>query len=266
MVYLRPAHAERHIPNLKRFIKQNPLGLFITATQPTEDFPSIQCTHIPWLLDLQHDISNDEELGTMRGHMARQNPHAKALIQAISSQSAQAAQDGYGTLESEISIMFTGPTHSYVTPQFYTETKPATGKVVPTWNYAAVQVYGTLRAYWDPHSAVTDAFLRRAVDDLTKHAERHIKRANRDSAWEVSDAPENYVGLLRKNIIGVEVEVKRLEGKWKMSQEMGSGDRQGIVKGFEGIGTDEGRTMAELVAERGRMKDEAAKERRKEAA
>ena len=72
--------------------------------------------------------------------------------------------------------------------------------------------------------------------------------------WKVSDAPESYVGLLKKNIIGIEIHIERLQGKFKMSQELGEGDRQGVVQGFEGLGSEVGHGMARTVRERGEMK------------
>jgi transcriptional regulator len=257
-MYLRAAHADLDVPRLRQFIDQNPLGLLISSIQ-SENYPTIQCTHIPWILDLK-DANDETELGILRGHMAKANPHTKSIIEAVQ---RRAVAGESSTLEQEVSVMFTASAHSYVTPQYYTETKPATGKVVPTWNYVAVQVYGRLKVYWDTHSSETNSFLQNAVEDLTKHAEHNMKHQIKGKgAWEVSDAPDNYVTLLKKNIIGVEIEITRLEGKWKMSQEMGVGDREGVVKGFEAVGTDEGREMARMVEERGKMKGDAAAERK----
>ena len=77
-------------------------------------------------------------------------------------------------------------------------------------------------------------------------------------AWEVSDAPTSYVELLKKSIIGIEIDIKRLEGKFKMSQESSKGDRQGVVNGFESLMTENGFKMARTVEERGAMKDAKA--------
>ena len=77
------------------------------------------------------------------------------------------------------------------------------------------------------------------------------------NAWEVSDAPVNYIELLKKSIIGIEIDITRLEGKYKMSQEMGSEDREGIVEGFKALDTEVGGKMSQTVADRGAMKDAA---------
>jgi transcriptional regulator len=79
---------------------------------------------------------------------------------------------------------------------------------------------------------------------------------DKKSAWNVSDAPVNYVELLKKNIIGIEIRVERLQGKFKMSQEMGEGDREGVVQGFEELGTEVGKGIADCVRERAALKDQ----------
>jgi transcriptional regulator len=80
-------------------------------------------------------------------------------------------------------------------------------------------------------------------------------------AWEVTDAPSTFIELLKKSITGIEINFDRLEGKFKMNQEMGKGDREGVVHGFEALGTEDGHKMARTVEERGAMKDARASER-----
>lgn len=251
IMYLRAVHAEHHIPTLRRFIQENPLGLLITALQ-SATFPTIQCSHVPWLLDVK-DETSETELGILRGHLAKPNPQSKALTEAV-----QTSGPSNGRLREEVSVVFNGPAHSYVTPKFYTETKPSTGKVVPTWNYSAVQAYGFATIYFDSKAPETGEFLQRQISDLSRHAESNIMGyigGDRLKPWEVADAPERYVDLLRKNIIGVEIEITRLEGKFKMSQELGSADREGVIKGFEALQTENGLRIAKTVEERGRLKE-----------
>ncbi|KIX96729.1 uncharacterized protein Z520_07448 [Fonsecaea multimorphosa CBS 102226] len=261
-MYLRAVHAEFNIPALRHFIRENPLGLLITSLS-SPNFPTIQCTHIPWLLDVEDD-SSETELGRLRGHLARQNPHSKALIEAAT-QKQQSPSDnnnnngtspsstGTKSLREEVSVIFNGPAHHYVTPKFYVETKPATGKVVPTWNYSAVQVYGTATVHYDTHLEVTGRFLQRQISDLSNHAETTVMGYERP--WSVEDAPERYIELLKKNIIGIEIEVTRLEGKYKMSQELGKADREGVIKGFAALNTEVGDLVAKTVELRGELKD-----------
>jgi transcriptional regulator len=251
-MYLRAVHAEFDIRALREFIKQNPFGIFITAI-PSPNYHTIQCTHIPWVLDV-NDEDSDSELGSLRGHLARQNPHTKALIEAT-----QAAHETNGMLEQEISIIFNGPVQSYVTPKFYTETKPTTGRVVPTWNYSAVQVYGKATIYFDTKNSDTGLFLQSQVEDLTNVNESKIisqmsPAGETNVRWQVGDAPTSYVEILKKGIIGIKIDVERLEGKYKMTQEMEEGDRRGVIEGFRAMNTEAGLKMAETVEERGALK------------
>lgn len=248
-MYLRAVHADADTAALRQLIRENPLGIFTTAL-PSENFPLIQCTHIPFLLDIEDETSETEQ-GVLRGHMARANPHSKALIEA-----ASASPDG--CLEQEVMVLFNFPVHHYVTPKFYTETKPDTGKVVPTWNYAAAQIYGKIRVYHDSQSEEAGCFLGKQISDLTDLSETSIMgytgKGSAQKGWKVTDAPESYVTLLKKAIIGIEIKVDRLEGKFKMSQESSEGDRAGIISGFQKLGTELGSKMAETVAERGEIK------------
>lgn len=251
-MYLRAVHAESHIPTLRRFIQQNPLGLLITAL-PSSNFPTIQCTHVPWLLDVK-DAENETELGVLRGHLAKPNPHSKAMTEAV-----MASSSSNGRLQSEVSVVFNGPVDHYITPKFYTETKPSTGKVVPTWNYSAVQAYGTATVFFDTKNPETGDFLQRQISDLTSHAETTIMgytgAEGQKKPWQVDDAPERYIELLKKNILGIEIQITRLEGKWKMSQELGKADREGVIQGFGLLNTETSRKVATTVEERGLMKE-----------
>jgi transcriptional regulator len=236
-MYLRADHAETDVGALKTFVQENSLGIITTALQST-NFPLLQCTHIPWVYDVTED-----GLGVLRGHMARNNPHAKALIEA-SSRSSES------TLDTEVMVLFNAPHDSYVTPKYYVETKPTTGKVVPTWNYAAAQIYGKATIY---PSDVN--FIMKQVDDLTQQQES--RGESRTTPWKVTDAPSKYVDILLKAIIGIQIEVTRLEGKFKMSQEMGEKDRQGVVDGFRAMKSEKGEALAQLVKERGILREQA---------
>ncbi|KZF19608.1 putative transcriptional regulator [Xylona heveae TC161] len=252
-MYIRAAHAERDLRVLRQLIRDNPLGMFTTAIPSSSGtFPLLQSSHVPFVLDVE-DESSETETGRLRGHLARQNPQSKAIIDDDNQQQ----QTPKNVLEQEVLVVFTSPHHHYVTPQFYTETKPATAKVVPTWNYAAAQVYGRAKIYFDAACDETSAFLGKQISDLTRHSETRIMgyTAGKND-WKVSDAPERYVELLKKNIIGIEIEVDRLEGKFKMSQEMGKGDREGIIQGFENLQTETGKVIAEVVKQRGEQKDQ----------
>ena len=263
-MYLRAAHAEVHLPPLLALIQANPLGLITTAI-PSSNHPLIQHTNIPWLLDpptnLDDLIPSTDGTGPvktpitglinckLRGHMARANPHAKALIEAVGG--------GNGMVDNEVTVLFTQPAaQHYMTPQWYTLTKPDTGKVVPTWNYVSVEVRGRLRVYGDSKNPETDTYLQQQVEDLTALAEGSVMaEMQRDGkGWEVSDAPSPYIEIMKKAIMGVEVLVESVVGKWKMSQELKEGDREGVLLGLRGIEGGGGRTgaVADLVETRSR--------------
>lgn len=239
-MYLRSVHAELSIPRLRAFMLENPLGILTTAIS-TPGFPLIQSSHIPWVVDIADD-ADEAQLPRIRGHLARQNPQSKAIIQHVE-------QNGSSTLKEEVMILFNGPAHHYITPKFYTETKPASGKVVPTWNYSAVQAYGTATVYVDSKAPETTAFLSKQIRDLSYMAETSIM--GYPKPWSVDDAPPNYISVLSKAIIGIEIEIHSLGGKHKMSQEMGDGDRNGVVEGLNGMGTEVGSAVASTVEERG---------------
>jgi transcriptional regulator len=259
-MYIRPIHAELNVPTLQAFIRENPLGLFTTAIKHTVH-ATIQTTHIPWVLDSDDSISWDEQkqtldgqapprgaLGVLRGHIARANPQTKVITEAA--QAAASAQ-GDGELDDEVLVLFNAPAHSYVSPRYYKQTKPDTGKVVPTWNYSAVQVYGKARIYHSGPSA--SSFLSKQVNDLT-----NANEPKSGGNWKVSDAPERYVELLKKGIVGIEITIERIEGRYKMSQEMKDGDWEGVRDGFKDMGGVLGDEISARVTEEGEKRDERA--------
>ncbi len=157
----------------------------------------------------------DGEHGTLRGHVARANPlWHKAGANALA--------------------VFHGP-QAYVTPSWYAS-KREHGKVVPTWNYAMVQARGTLRAIEDT------AWLRDLVGRLTTRHE-----ANLPKPWAVGDAPEEFVQQMLRAIVGIEIALTSLVGKWKVSQNRSESDRIGVVAGLTGQAHENAAAMAALV-------------------
>ncbi|KAF2014169.1 negative transcriptional regulator [Aaosphaeria arxii CBS 175.79] len=242
-MYLRSIHAETHIPALRQFIRANPLGEIITTIN-LPSYPLIQLSHVPFILDVENE-SDEKELGTLRGHMARANPQSKAMIEELTNTGSRTEDGSSGFLEREVMVLFNSSAHHYITPKFYKETKPSTAKVVPTWNYSAVQAYGKARIYFDSKSPVTDAYLDKQVAELSEMCERNIM--GYDKPWETKDAPEKYLDIMKKAIIGVQIDITSLGGKAKMSQESTKGDREGVIEGFEAIGTDLAKEIAETV-------------------
>ena len=253
-MYLRAIHAEPHIPTLRRLIQQTPLGILITAYDPStlskpistgpENPPArIHTTHLPWVLEVE-DEGSEVELGTLKAHMARQNPQSKVLLDLV-------GRSGSSELErEEVCVIFTSPADHYISPSFYVESKPRDGKVVPTWDYASVAAYGYLKVHGDK-SEETSQYLDTQLDELTDQSERKFGPAGPEgTGWKVDEAPKGYTEQLKRAIIGIELKVTRLEGKWKMSQESGVKDRQGVVDGLRGLGGGKAEEVARVVEER----------------
>jgi len=254
-MYLRSVHAEKDILTLYKFIQANPLGLLTTAIE-SESFPFLQSSHIPWVLDVPKG-DNEFDFGSLRGHMARANPQAKALTNYCKSalgENPNTEDEEHRTLQRDVLVMFHGPVHHYITPKFYAETKLMTGKVVPTWNYSAVQVYGRATIYYEPKAISTHEFLNRQVKDLTHHTEVNLL-GFKEKPWVIEDAPESYIEILKKAIIGIEIKITDIGGKWKMIQEMPAGDQEGVARGFERMEGDVAEEMAATVRERCAMKE-----------
>ena len=169
------------------YMEAHPLAALVTSSSE-----GLIATHLPLLVDRTRGA-----LGTLAGHVARANPQQRQ------------AREG-----DEALVIFSGH-DAYITPTFY-PSKARDGKVVPTWNYVAVHAYGTLRFVSDP------AALRRHLEALTSRHE-----ASREQPWSVNDAPDDYIARQMGAIVGVEIEITRLEGKWKMSQNrVGRGHRR----------------------------------------
>jgi transcriptional regulator len=199
------------------FAQQDPAALHALmrehplATLVTHGPEGPSADHLP--LEFDPDAG---PLGTLRGHVARANPLW------------QAAQ---GT---PVLAVFGGP-QAYVTPSWY-PSKAATHKVVPTWNYTVVHAHGVLRA-------VEDApWLHALVSRLTDHHE-----APRSQPWAVSDAPDDYIQPMLRAIVGIEIPLTRLLGKWKVSQNRSPTDRQGVAAGMQ-AGSAEAQALAAWTA------------------
>lgn len=184
------------------FVQADPAALhgliqaFPLATLVHAAHDGLTADHLP--------LEIDAAAGVLRGHVARANP----LWQRAAGQ--------------RVLAVFHGP-QGYVSPGWYAS-KAIHGKVVPTWNYAVVHAHGTLRAVDDA------AWLRALVGRLT---ERH--EAAQSLPWQVDDAPADFVAAMLQAIVGFEIAIESLEGKWKLSQNRGQADRAGVV---EALGDD----------------------------
>jgi transcriptional regulator len=164
--------------------------------------------------------TGDSERGVLQAHMARANPQWRELD------------------EQAVLVVFRGP-DAYVSPSLYA-TKRETGKVVPTWNYAMVQARGKAK-------------LRDQSEWLTPqlNALTTAREATRELPWSVADAPGDYIEAQKRAIVGIEIEIAVLEGKWKVSQNQPEANRRSVAAGFS---TDENtREIAELVRTYGKL-------------
>lgn len=245
-MYVGGVHAESDLRVLRQLIRDNSLGLLSTVIS-SPNFPLIQASHIPFVLDI--DETGDTNLGVLRCHLSRQNPQSKAIIEEVNLK--RDSGDTTNILEQDVLVIFTSDIHHYVTPKFYTETKPTTAKVVPTWNYSAVQVYGRATVYIDSKSDDTSAFLGKQLHDLSEFHETttmgYTGKGDKPGPWKITDAPDRFIEIMTKSIIGIEIKIERMEGKVKMSQEMRDGDVDGVIKGYRALATETGSEMASLV-------------------
>lgn len=206
-MYLPALTIETDPDTLHALMRAHPLGTWVTQSGG-----GVTADHIPFLLD--RDVGAH---GMLVGHVARANPVWQTL--------------GQGT---ESLVIFQGA-QSYITPSWY-PAKQEHGKVVPTWNYAVVHVHGIPRAIEDKD------WLHRLVSRLTNTHE-----APRAAPWAVADAPAEYIDGMLQAIVGIEIPIARIVGKWKVSRNRPGADRQGVVDGLTANGDEASAAMAELM-------------------
>jgi transcriptional regulator len=171
-------------------------------------------SHIP--LVLEQNGAN----GLLKGHISRANTQWQDYSPSV-----------------EALAIFFGPQH-YITPSWYPE-KQETGKVVPTWNYVVVHAYGHLKVIEDGEWLMTH------LKKLTS-----IREADSPMPWKIGDAPADYIASQASGIVGLEMAIERLEGKWKVSQNRSEQDRSGVAKGLAELNTTESLAMKALVERR----------------
>jgi transcriptional regulator len=202
-------HRQDDIEAQHALIRSHPLGLLIS-----HGAQGLEANSIPFLID-----PAASRLGTLQAHMARANGQWRALSEA-----------------DEVLVIFQGADH-YITPSWYA-TKRETGRVVPTWNYVMVQARGRPRVIEDA------VWLRAQIEALTRSQE-----GRRAAPWAVGDAPEPFVDALIKAIVGLEVEITHIAGKWKASQNRPAADRAGVIAGLQATGDEASIAMASIVRE-----------------
>jgi transcriptional regulator len=197
-VYVPTHFNEDRVDVLHELIRANGFATLISMTAD-----GMIASHAPLMLD-----PDPAPYGTLIGHLAKANPHARAADPTV-----------------QTLVIFQGA-DGYITPSYYAA-KQEHGKVVPTWNYAAIHAYGTLEVFDDP------ARLLQVVTRLT-----NLHETKRQLPWAVSDAPDDFVQGMLRGIIGIALPIARLEGKVKMSQNRPAADIAGVVDGLRRDGQD----------------------------
>lgn len=203
-MYVPKFNEEQDTSKLYQLIRNNPLGAWATLADG-----EIAINHIPFML---------RELGQGKamlvGHVAKANP----ISRSFSSQQHSV-------------VVFQGE-QAYITPSWYPSKQDA-GKAVPTWNYVVVHAHGTPRTIEHPD------WLLQHVKELTAIHERE-----QPVPWQVTDAPENYIKKLTSAIVGIEIPIEKLVGKWKLSQNRSQQDKQGVFDGLRAKTDDHAQGLA----------------------
>lgn len=201
---------EDRIDVLHAVIRRYPFAALITCGPEGPE-----ATHVPVVLH-----AGIGPHGVLRCHLARANPHWQGMA------------TGPCAL-----VLFQGAQH-YITPSWY-PSKQEHGKVVPTWNYLAVHVRGRAQLFEDQAAVVEH------LRELTAQNEAVFPEP-----WSIDDAPGGYIAALSKAIVGIEIGIETIQGKWKVSQNRPELDRQGVAAGLEETNSPQSLEMAQLVKKR----------------
>ncbi|APW43970.1 FMN-binding negative transcriptional regulator [Rhodoferax saidenbachensis] len=192
-----PSHfEEKRIDVLHGLVRTQPLSTLVTLSPD-----GLVANHIPLYLRV-----DGSPFGTLAGHVARSNPLWRETDLGV-----------------QVLVIFQGP-QAYISPNWYA-TKQEHGKVVPTWNYAVVHAKGSLTVHDDP------VWISAQLNDLTGQQE-----AASPEPWAVDDAPRDYTDKMISALVGIEIPIASLSGKWKVSQNQPAINRASVVQGLEGIG------------------------------
>jgi transcriptional regulator len=214
-MYIPRWFKEERIPVLQDAIENIAFGTLVTGSPG-----GLLASHIPMFID-----RTKGEYGTLYGHIARGN-----------------SQWRDSNKDSDALAMFVGP-EAYITPNWY-KTTEETGKVVPTWNYVAVHVYGRADFFEDKDRLLA------LVTHLTEIHEEPF-----ENPWKVSKAPREYIEGELRSIVGFEMPISKIEGKWKMSQNRTEADRAGAIRGLSEMNDPE----ADAVVSEMRKREEERK-------
>jgi transcriptional regulator len=219
-VYVPKHFAEQRLDVLHATINRIAFGSLISLSHGSGR-PALSASHIP-----MHVEERPGTLGVLRGHLAKANPQWRDPAPGVPFLAA-----------------FVGP-EGYISPSLY-PSKREHGRVVPTWNYIAVHAQGTPEFFEDP------ARLHGLVSLLTG-----VHEGERSHPWHVTDAPDTYIEDQLKGIVGFEMVIEEIHGKWKLAQNRPIDDRLGVVEGLSSEAGPENIPLAEAVAET--LKDRGA--------
>jgi transcriptional regulator len=206
-MYIPRANEEKRVSVMQALMVSAPLATLVTLGAS-----GLFASHIPMVLE-----NDGSPFGVLKGHIARANRQWCDSVPEV-----------------DALAIFAGHQH-YISPNWYPGTQEH-GKEVPTWNYAVVHAYGPLKAIEDEQWLL--AFLNRLTD---------IHEAGSPVPWKVGDAPADFIRSLLKGIVGLELPIERLEGKWKVSQNRTEAERKGVIDGLGSLDTPESRAMKALV-------------------
>jgi transcriptional regulator len=209
-LYLPAQFKEERTEVLHALMREHPFATLVTLSES-----GLVANHIPMKMHAE-----PAPFGVLRGHVARANPvwkEARPDVEALA--------------------IFQGP-HTYISPSLY-PTKQTTGEVVPTWNYVVVQARGTLRFIQEA------SWLRDFVSTLTDQHE-----SPRAQPWKMTDAPEPYLEKMLQMIVGFELAVSAISGKWKLGQNRTLADRLGLAQGLQQSQDTDAQELGSLLAAR----------------
>jgi transcriptional regulator len=206
-MYIPRHNEEKRVSVMHTLIISHPLGTLVTLGAS-----GLFASHVPMVLD-----DDGSEFGVLKCHISRANTQWRDFVPTV-----------------DALAIFAGHQH-YITPTWYPGTKTH-GKEVPTWNYVVVHAYGPLKVIQD------EDWLLKNVEKLT-----NIHEAGSPVPWKVSDAPADFIKTQLKGIVGLELKIKRLEGKWKVSQNRIEEERKGVIEGLTKLNTPESLAMKVLV-------------------
>ena len=206
-----PTHfQETDLQTQLELIRQHPLGALVTHGEH-----GLDANHIPFIVLAP---TPEFPLGRIQAHVAKNNPV-------------------WEQTNGEVMVLFQGP-HAYISPSWY-EDKKKHGKVVPTYNYAVVNVHGAMRVLNTPDELLP--FL---------HALTNQFESSSATPWRVDDAPPAYVNDLMQAIVGIEITISRIDAKWKISQNKTAQDRMNIANGLAEQKNAQSQEISTMMADR----------------